>query len=470
MPNPQNPYGDQENPWEQQPQIPMARGAQNAPWQVPQAQTANPAPGQDPGWNVDAGMKNANLAGKNWWDVSENDLGYQSWDQGAKKMSQLFTSEDLAKMSDEERARLSMGKIDRLDARSPEEAWRQWMYWQKSFDKNCPPDFPYQASDGSGCVEKPDNSNYSDAQLGRGPGGGGGGGGGRGGGRGGVGQGADIYNYLKGQSMDPKQWLNTFLGSGGMTQYQQSVDQARAQAEQLPEPQRSAALARINEGTLGATRQAAEGARMGMLSGQMMPQEFQYGQLAENARQANMQNALGWGGLNLQGELGRRGLGLQENMFGWESGQKWQDTLGQNQLDRDLQLKLGNMQMQAQKTPWYQKLLGGAGSLLGGLAGVAGAGGWGKLFSDVRLKENIIPETGALSALEKMPVYSYNYKWDPPEERHLGVMAQDAEKVSPHLVSEVDGFKAVDTYGLLAVTMEAVKELNQKLEAKKRKR
>jgi hypothetical protein len=85
------------------------------------------------------------------------------------------------------------------------------------------------------------------------------------------------------------------------------------------------------------------------------------------------------------------------------------------------------------------------------------------------LKENVLPESGALSALEKMPAYSYNYKWDDPSDRHIGVMAQDAEKVSPHLVKEVGGFKAVDVYGLLTVTMEAVKELNKKLEAKKGK-
>jgi len=456
-----NPYGDQENPWENQPkpQNYVQPQAQNPGYTPPQGSSAtNPA-----SWNVDSGL------GKNWWEVDPNELGWKSWDQGAKKMSQQFTSEDLAKMTNEQRAYASSKYIDNLDKNSDwddQKRWTQWMHWQDSFDKNCPPDFPYQASDGSGCVEKPDNSNYSDAQLGRPSSGGGGGGGRGGGGRGGTYGNPEIYNYLKGQAMDPSKWLNTFLGQGGMSQYQASVDEQRKQAMMLPEPQRSAALARINEGTMGATRQAAEGARMGMLSGQMMPQEYQYGALAENARQANQANALGWGGLGLQEKLGMGNLGLAQQQFGWESGSKWQDTLAQNQLDRDLQLKLQQSQIDAQKKPWWQKALGAVGGLLGGASDVAQAGGWGKIFSDVRLKENIIPETGALSSLENMPAYSYNYKWDPPGERHLGIMAQDAEKVSPHLVKEVDGFKAVDTYGLLTITMEAVRELNKKLEQK----
>jgi len=278
-------------------------------------------------------------------------------------------------MSNEERAKVSSLYIDDLATNSdwsPEQRWHQWMNWQDSFDQNCPPDAPYQAEDGSGCVEKPDNSNYSDAQLGRPSpgGGGGGGGGGRGGGRGGgggTGFNSPIYDYLKGQAMDPKQWLNTFLGQGGMNQYQQSVDQQRQYAMTLQEPQRSAMLARINEGTLGATRQQAEASRMGMLSGSLMPQEYGWGQLDEQRRQANQQNALGWGNIG----LGYGNLGLAQQQFGWESGSKWSDTLAQNQLDRENQLKLAEMQVKAGQPSKLQKGLQVGGTVVAAAGTVA---------------------------------------------------------------------------------------------------
>jgi hypothetical protein len=57
----------------------------------------------------------------------------------------------------------------------------QLMAWESQKDPSCPPNTPYQAYDGSGCIEKPIDSNNPNAQGG---GGGGGGGGGQGGGGG----------------------------------------------------------------------------------------------------------------------------------------------------------------------------------------------------------------------------------------------------------------------------------------------
>lgn len=67
----------------------------------------------------------------------------------------------------------------------------QLMAWEKQRDPNCPPNTPYQAYDGSGCIEKPIDSNNPNAAGGSGGGGGGGGGGqGGGGGTGGSGSGS----------------------------------------------------------------------------------------------------------------------------------------------------------------------------------------------------------------------------------------------------------------------------------------
>lgn len=90
----------------------------------------------------------------------------------------------------------------------------------------------------------------------------------------------------------------------------------------------------------------------------------------------------------------------------------------------------------------FATLAGGIGNLLGSSGG-AGKGGSGVLgllnWSDRRLKEDIAP-VGAL--FDGTPVYGYRYKGAPAY--HIGLMAQDVEKISPHAVIEINGYKAVD--------------------------
>jgi hypothetical protein len=79
----------------------------------------------------------------------------------------------------------------------------------------------------------------------------------------------------------------------------------------------------------------------------------------------------------------------------------------------------------------------GMGSLLqfgGGLLG---------MLSDERAKEDIAPigET-----YDGQQIYSYSYKADPEHNTHIGLMAQEVEKVHPEAVNEVGGVKFVN-YG-----------------------
>lgn len=69
------------------------------------------------------------------------------------------------------------------------------------------------------------------------------------------------------------------------------------------------------------------------------------------------------------------------------------------------------------------------------------AQGIGNLFkiSDRRLKEDIEP-VGTL--FDGTPVYGYRYKGAPAY--HIGLLAQDVEKTTPHAVIEINGYKAVD--------------------------
>lgn len=73
-------------------------------------------------------------------------------------------------------------------------------------------------------------------------------------------------------------------------------------------------------------------------------------------------------------------------------------------------------------------------SLLGA-AGTAAA-----IFSDRRLKTDIRP-TG--ESINGFPLYRFRYLWDADTE-HVGVMADEVERVMPDAVHEIDGFKAVD--------------------------
>jgi hypothetical protein len=95
----------------------------------------------------------------------------------------------------------------------------------------------------------------------------------------------------------------------------------------------------------------------------------------------------------------------------------------------------------------FGAIASGISSLLGTAAGVnangATSGGSSLLGlltrSDRRLKEDIEP-VGAL--FDGTPVYGYRYKGAPAY--HIGLMAQDVEKATPHAVVEINGYKAVD--------------------------
>ena len=78
---------------------------------------------------------------------------------------------------------------------------------------------------------------------------------------------------------------------------------------------------------------------------------------------------------------------------------------------------------------------------MGQIASIVGA------LSDIRAKENIIPEG---SKWRGFNVYSFNYKgeYGDPTVRRRGVMAQEVEKTRPDAVTEINGIKHVD-YGAI---------------------
>ena len=86
-----------------------------------------------------------------------------------------------------------------------------------------------------------------------------------------------------------------------------------------------------------------------------------------------------------------------------------------------------------------------------------------KVNSDLNLKENLVEIEDALEKCNTLTGYTYNFK-DTPNVRHGGLIAQDIQKVLPESVSENSGKLVVDYNGVVALLVEAVKELSAKVE------
>jgi hypothetical protein len=86
--------------------------------------------------------------------------------------------------------------------------------------------------------------------------------------------------------------------------------------------------------------------------------------------------------------------------------------------------------------------------------------------SDKRLKDNITPIDNALDKVNKLGGYEFdwNNKQDSYQGHDIGVVAQEVEAIFPELVITRDnGFKAVKYEKLVAVLIQATKELSAKV-------
>lgn len=85
-----------------------------------------------------------------------------------------------------------------------------------------------------------------------------------------------------------------------------------------------------------------------------------------------------------------------------------------------------------------------------------------RLKKDITPLENVLPKVSALN--------SYYYHWSDEtksQERQIGFMAQEVEKLFPELVSNNnDGFKSINYIGLIPVLLEGMKELQSQLDKK----
>lgn len=81
--------------------------------------------------------------------------------------------------------------------------------------------------------------------------------------------------------------------------------------------------------------------------------------------------------------------------------------------------------------------------------------------SDISLKTDLQKISDSLSKVSQLNGYEFN--WKSTNKPSMGVVAQELEKVFPQLVTESDP-KSVNYNGIIAVLIESIKELNQKVE------
>ncbi len=88
--------------------------------------------------------------------------------------------------------------------------------------------------------------------------------------------------------------------------------------------------------------------------------------------------------------------------------------------------------------------------------------------SDRRLKKEIGPLSYGISAIEQLePV---RYKWKSNNKTDIGLIAQDVKKIIPEIVTKDDeGYYRIDYSKLTVVLINAVKELNEKLDVQNKK-
>ena len=86
--------------------------------------------------------------------------------------------------------------------------------------------------------------------------------------------------------------------------------------------------------------------------------------------------------------------------------------------------------------------------------------------SDRRLKNVEKAFVGGLEDVKKLEVFNYTYKKDPTKTPHVGVMAQDLEKIFPNAVFKGDdGFLRIRMEDMFYAVVNAIKELDSKFEA-----
>jgi len=89
------------------------------------------------------------------------------------------------------------------------------------------------------------------------------------------------------------------------------------------------------------------------------------------------------------------------------------------------------------------------------------------LSSTIATKHDINPVSYGLNQILQIQIYTYVYNDDPSSDTRLGFIAEQVESVNPLFASynyETGKIQGISDYGILAATVQAIKDLNYKIE------
>ena len=90
--------------------------------------------------------------------------------------------------------------------------------------------------------------------------------------------------------------------------------------------------------------------------------------------------------------------------------------------------------------------------------------------SDRRLKYVGKENTSGLEKIKQLKVFNYVYKKDTTKTPHVGVIAQDLQKVFPNAVKKgADGFLTIRMEDMFYAVINAIKELDAKYQAQEKR-
>jgi nuclear transport factor 2 (NTF2) superfamily protein len=102
-------------------------------------------------------------------------------------------------------------------------------------------------------------------------------------------------------------------------------------------------------------------------------------------------------------------------------------------------------------------------------AEINGVNGHWEPLSDRRYKHDIIPLGSVMDNLKNLNTYSYNFIHDETEKTHIGIIAQEAEKLFPEIVVINDGQYGVAYAQLAVIGVRAIQEQQVLIDSLKEK-
>ena len=89
-------------------------------------------------------------------------------------------------------------------------------------------------------------------------------------------------------------------------------------------------------------------------------------------------------------------------------------------------------------------------------------------LSDIKVKEDIVTISNATEYVKQLE--GVEFRWKDNKNKSAGVIAQELERILPHLVEEdINGTKSVNYSGIIAYLIQSVKELSSRIEELERR-